>query len=37
MKALAILFFLINILKKYNEGIASTDGHTWGLTLEQNY
>ena len=32
MKALAILFFLINILKKYNEGIASTDGHTWGLT-----
>ena len=32
MKALAVLFFLINILKKYNEGIASTDGHTWGLT-----
>lgn len=32
MKALAILFFLINILKKYNEGIAATDGHTWGLT-----
>jgi len=32
MKTLAILFFLINILKKYNEGIASTDGHTWGLT-----
>ncbi|TMU50777.1 hypothetical protein [Flagellimonas algicola] len=32
MKALAILFFLVNILKKYNEGIASTDGHTWGLT-----
>lgn len=32
MKALAILFFLINILKKYNEGIATTDGHTWGLT-----
>lgn len=32
MKGLAVLFFLINILKKYNEGIASTDGHTWGLT-----
>lgn len=32
MKTLAVLFFLINILKKYNEGIASTDGHTWGLT-----
>lgn len=32
MKTLAILFFLINILKKYNEGVASTDGHTWGLT-----
>ncbi len=32
MKALAILFFLVNILKKYNEGITATDGHTWGLT-----
>ncbi|MDF0707664.1 hypothetical protein [Flagellimonas okinawensis] len=32
MKTLAVLFFLINILKKYNEGIATTDGHTWGLT-----
>ncbi|MEJ4089229.1 hypothetical protein [Galbibacter orientalis] len=32
MKTLAVLFFLINILKKYNEGIASTDGPTWGLT-----
>ena len=32
MKTLALLFFLINILKKYNEGIASTDGHSWGLT-----
>tara|TARA_R110000764_G_scaffold240089_1_gene342244 strand:- start:17486 stop:18325 length:840 start_codon:yes stop_codon:yes gene_type:complete len=32
MKALALLFFLINIIKKYNEGIASRDGHTWGLT-----
>lgn len=32
MKALAILFFLVNILKKYNEGMATTDGPTWGLT-----
>jgi hypothetical protein len=32
IKTLAVLFFLINILKKYNEGIAATDGHTWGLT-----
>jgi len=32
MKTLAMLLFLVNILKKYNEGIASTDGHTWGLT-----
>ncbi|GMN04619.1 hypothetical protein MTsPCn5_00070 [Croceitalea sp. MTPC5] len=32
MKALAILFFLINILKKYNEGVTNRDGYTWGLT-----
>src|SRR5690606_35793919 len=32
MKGLAVLFFLINILKKYNEGIDTTGGHTWGLT-----
>jgi hypothetical protein len=32
MKTLAILFFLINILKKYNEGVANSDGYTWGLT-----
>ncbi|WP_299214290.1 hypothetical protein [Flagellimonas sp.] len=32
MKALAILFFLINVLKKYNEGVANRDGYTWGLT-----
>ena len=32
MKALALLFFLINIIKKYNEGVAARDGHTWGLT-----
>ena len=31
MKTLAILFFLVNILKKYNEGMANTDGQTWGL------
>lgn len=32
MKTLAVLFFLVNILKKYNEGIADKDGYTWGLT-----
>lgn len=32
MKTLAILFFLINILKKYNEGIANNQSYTWGLT-----
>lgn len=32
MKTLAVLFFLVNILKKYNEGVADKDGHTWGLT-----
>lgn len=32
MKAFALLFFLINILKKYNEGVANRDGYTWGLT-----
>ncbi len=32
MKTLAILFFLINILKKYNEGVANNQGYTWGLT-----
>lgn len=32
MKTLAVLFFLVNILKKYNEGIASKDGYTWGLS-----
>ncbi|OYX28909.1 MAG: hypothetical protein B7Z06_00320 [Flavobacteriales bacterium 32-35-8] len=32
MKTLAILFFLVNILKKYNEGVANNDGYTWGLT-----
>lgn len=32
MKTLAVLFFLINILKKYNEGIANKEGYTWGLS-----
>lgn len=32
MKTLAVLFFLVNILKKYNEGIADKEGYTWGLT-----
>lgn len=32
MKTLAVLFFLINILKKYYEGGANRQGSTWGLT-----
>ena len=32
MKVLAVLFFLLNILKKYYEGAASQQGPTWGLT-----
>lgn len=32
MKTLAVLFFLVNILKKYNEGVADKDGYTWGLS-----
>ncbi|MCG2462849.1 hypothetical protein K8352_18950 [Flavobacteriaceae bacterium F89] len=32
MKTLAVLFFLINLLKKYNEGVAESDGYTWGLS-----
>jgi len=32
MKMLAVLFFLVNILKKYNEGIVDKDGYTWGLS-----
>lgn len=32
MKTLAVLFFLINILKKYNEGVADQGGYTWGLS-----
>ena len=32
MKTLAVLLFLVNILKKYNEGVADKDGYTWGLS-----
>lgn len=32
MKTLALLFFLINILKKYQEGAVDKDGYTWGLS-----
>lgn len=32
MKSLAVLFFLVNIIKKYSEGAVSNDGYTWGLS-----
>ena len=32
MKALAVLFFLINIIKKYSEDAVKSDGYTWGLS-----
>jgi hypothetical protein len=32
MKSLAVLLFLVNILKKYTEGATDRDGHTWGLS-----
>lgn len=32
MKALAVLFFLINIIKKYSENAVRSDGYTWGLS-----
>lgn len=32
MKVLAVLFFLINLLKKYSEGATEKEGYTWGLT-----
>ena len=32
MKSLAVIFFLVNILKKYTEGAANHSGYTWGLT-----
>ncbi|AVR44221.1 hypothetical protein C7S20_02500 [Christiangramia fulva] len=31
VKTLAVLLFLVNILKKYQEGAVSSDGYTWGL------
>ncbi|WP_189604068.1 hypothetical protein [Salinimicrobium marinum] len=32
MKALALVFFLVNIIKKYNERAVNSDGYSWGLT-----
>ena len=32
IKVLGVFLFLINILKKYNEGIADKEGYTWGLS-----
>lgn len=32
IKVLGVLFFLVNILKKYNEGIADKEGYSWGLS-----
>ena len=32
MKVLAVLFFLVNILKKYSEGVTDRYGYTWGLS-----
>lgn len=32
IKILGVLFFLVNILKKYNEGVADRYGYSWGLS-----
>lgn len=32
MKGLAVLLFLVNLIKKYNEGAVASDGYTWGLS-----
>lgn len=32
MKTLAVLLFLVNILKKYNDGVVDKQGYTWGLS-----
>jgi len=32
IKVLAVLFFLVNILKKYNEGLVNKEGYSWGLS-----
>lgn len=31
VKTLAVLLFLVNLLKKYQEGAVAHDGYTWGL------
>lgn len=31
VKVLALFFFLVNILRQYNQGLVRTDGPTWGL------
>ncbi len=32
IKVLAVLFFLVNVLKKYNEGVVNMEGYSWGLS-----
>lgn len=32
MKGLAVLLFLVNLIKKYNEAAVTNDGYTWGLS-----
>ncbi len=32
IKTLGVLLFLVNILKRYNEGVADRHGYTWGLS-----
>ena len=32
IKSLGVLFFLVNILKKYNEGITDKESYSWGLS-----
>lgn len=32
MKGLAVLLFLVNIIKKYHEGAVTRDDYTWGLS-----
>lgn len=32
MKALAVFLFLVNLIKKYQEGAVKNDGLTWGLS-----
>jgi len=35
IKLLAVVFFLVNIAKKYNEGVVERGGYTWGLSPEE--